>query len=147
MYVLPFVDCSLGLPFLPDFRLRFTRFPDQTPCTRRLPNTAVDDGIGCLTASASSCDASFLIALVRNSVFYDSTGTHRLDAIIHERSCAVDHLHLDAVMYNPAIDCLRLHIELDNVLASSAWTEQRYHASRSECSQSRFRYQHLRGKQ
>lgn len=27
MYVLPFVDCSLGLPFLLPFQLRFTRFP------------------------------------------------------------------------------------------------------------------------
>jgi hypothetical protein len=41
-YVLPFVDCSVDMPFLLSLPLRFTPFPLQKPRSRSLPHTAVD---------------------------------------------------------------------------------------------------------
>jgi hypothetical protein len=104
-YVLPFVDHSLGLPFL--------------VC----PDTTVDRSTGCSTALVSSCNAFFLVVLVRNTIFYQSTGTLRLDVNFHKCRCSLDYLHLNTIMYDATIDRIHLHIKLDNISTTPAWAK------------------------
>ena len=79
MYVSPIVDRSPHLPFL------FAS--NQSPVLTRqalfaLPNCTVNYGTGCSTALHSSCDASFFLVLVLNTLFYESAETLKLDHIL-----------------------------------------------------------------
>ena len=77
----------------------------------------------------SSCDAFFPTLVRRPSLDSGTTALIGLDLNLKRRIDTMDHLHIYAILHVPAVDHLRVYIELIVVSSHTLWAQQRKHTN------------------